>query len=565
MQTTSMTILILGGYGVFGARLCELLAPDTRLSLLVAGRSLPRASALCLALPPGAARQPLAFDRAGEVGTLLGRFQPDLLIDASGPFQSYGTAPYRLVEACLEHGINYMDFADGSDFVKGIASFDQRARQRGLYLLSGVSSFPVLTAAVVRRLARDMQRVTAIEGGIAPSPFAGFGRNVIRAIAAYAGQPVALVRGGRPALAHALTESRRYTISPPGRMPLGSRHFSLVDVPDLQVLPQLWPGLEQIWIGAGPVPENLHRLLNALAWLVKRRLLPSLTPCAPLLHHAVNLLRWGEHRGGMYVAVRGETESGMALARSWHMLAEGDDGPYIPCMALQAVVQRALAGHAPEPGARAATGDLELDDYERLFAPRAIHTGERESAAATAGGSLFQRLLGSAWDHLPKPVQALHQEQRTLHLAGQADVQRGSGWLARLIAGVVGFPAAGRAIPVQVTVQRHAEGESWTRNFAGRRFTSSLAQGQGRAQWLLTERFGPFTFAIALLVREARLQFVIRDWRIGRLPLPRSWAPRGDSVEYADGARFCFAIDIRHPLAGLIVNYTGWLTPENRP
>lgn len=569
MSTAPLTILVLGGYGVFGTRLCELLAPDARLSLLVAGRSLQRASAWCAALPPGAQRQPLAFDRDGDAGALLARYRPDLLIDASGPFQSYGAAPYRLVEACLEHGVNYLDFADGSDFVAGIAGYDVQARQRGLFMLSGVSSFPVLTAAVVRHLARDMGTVSAIEGGIAPSPFAGFGLNVIGAIAAYAGQPVALVRDGRPALAHALTESRRYTISPPGRMPLASRHFSLVDVPDLQMLPPLWPGLDRIWMGAGPVPEILHRMLNGLAWLVRLRLLPSLAPCTPLLHRAVNLLRWGEHRSGMVVEVHGTDRDGAAITRAWHMLAEGDDGPYIPCMALQAAVQRTLDGKPPAPGARAATGELELDDYARLFAPRAIHTGEREVTAATSAATLFQRLLGSAWAGLPAPVRALHQAQATLKLTGKAEVRRGTGWLARAIAGAVGFPAAGGDVPVSVTVQRHRQrdvpGETWTRTFAGRSFSSTLTLGVGRSVYLLCERFGPFTFDIALLASAGKLQFVIRDWRIGRLRLPRRWAPGGDSYEYADGERFCFAIEIRHPLAGLVVSYTGSLVPLPEP
>ena len=37
---------------------------------------------------------------------------------------------------------------------------------------------------------------TLIRGGIAPSPYAGVGENVIRAIAGYAGQPVELKRDG---------------------------------------------------------------------------------------------------------------------------------------------------------------------------------------------------------------------------------------------------------------------------------------------------------------------------------------------------------------------------------
>ena len=61
----------------------------------------------------------------------------------------------------------------------------------------------------------------------------------------------------------------------PGRLPLHPIRFSLVDVPDLQVLPKLWPGLRSVWMGAGPVPDILHRALSALANLALTRLQES--------------------------------------------------------------------------------------------------------------------------------------------------------------------------------------------------------------------------------------------------------------------------------------------------
>ena len=96
----------------------------------------------------------------------------------------------------MSRGIDYLDLADGSDFVKGIVRFDAQARKRGVFVLSGVSSFPMLPAAVTRRLSSGMARVDAISAGIAPSPFAGLGLNVIRSIASYCGKPIELLRGG---------------------------------------------------------------------------------------------------------------------------------------------------------------------------------------------------------------------------------------------------------------------------------------------------------------------------------------------------------------------------------
>ncbi len=87
---------------------------------------------------------------------------------------------------CLAREIDHLDLADGSDFVKGIAQFDGEARIRGVFALTGASSFPLLTAAVVRRLSKGMSRIDGVSAGIAPSPYAGLGLNVIRSIASCA-------------------------------------------------------------------------------------------------------------------------------------------------------------------------------------------------------------------------------------------------------------------------------------------------------------------------------------------------------------------------------------------
>ena len=556
-----MKILVLGAYGIFGARLCRLLADYPQLTLLAGGRNLPRAQALCKTLPGPAVCEPVRVDRDQLRAQDLLRMRVDIVIDASGPFQFYGKSPYGVVQACLEAGVNYLDFADGADFVEGISVFNAQAQQRGVFVLSGVSSFPVLTAAVVRMLSQDMQVVQSISGGIAPSPFAVVGKNVIRAIAGYAGQPVKLVRRGRADTAYALTESHSYTIAPPGRMPLRHTHFSLVEVPDLQVLPKLWPSANDVWMGAGPVPAVLHRMLNALAWLVRWRMVPTLSPLSLVYVHAINLLRWGEHRGGMFVEVRGLSADQRPLHHSWHLVAEGEDGPYIPCMALQAVVRKVLAEQAPAPGARSAANDVEVADYADLFAKRSIYTGVREHHPDGAKTGLFQQLLGCAFESLPVAVQATHHVKERLDLTGQATVQRGPGLLARCIAAVFGFPAAGKGIAVTVRKQRQGEAEVWQRSFGTQRFASTLSAGSGPSQWLLVEKFGPLRFQIALVVADGKLHWVVRGGSLWGINLPPFLVPGGESHEYESQGRFHFHVEIRHPLIGLIVNYQGWLEP----
>ena len=360
-------ILILGGYGVFGGRLAELLSDIPTIELLICGRDISRAEAFCRRYTGRAHALPLALDRADIAAGLL-THRPDLVVDASGPFQDYGSERYGVISACIAAGIDYLDFADAADFVFGVSAFDARARQAGVFVLSRVSSFPVLTAAVLREMAKTMD-IVSVEGGIAPSPYAGIGLNVMRAVVGYAGAPVKLRRGRATFHGVGLGESMRFTIAVPGRLPLRNLRFSLVDVPDLQVLPPEHPTLTDIWMGAGPVPESLHRMLNLLARSRAALTLPSLQPFSRLFYAVLNRMRFGEHRGGMFVRARGLAD-GRAAERSWHLLAEGDDGPYIPSMAIEAVVRKWLARDRPAAGARSGVRALELADYDALFQGR---------------------------------------------------------------------------------------------------------------------------------------------------------------------------------------------------
>jgi hypothetical protein len=550
-----MKILILGGYGVFGGRLAELLADCADLELLLAGRDRQRAEAWCAAYKGEARVHPLQLDRR-DIAAALAAHKPDLVLDASGPFQDYGADAYRVIEACIAAKADYLDFADGADFVFGVDRFDAAAKAAGVYILSGVSSFPALTAAVLREMAKTME-IRSVEGGIAPSPYAGIGLNVMRAVVGYAGSPVKLRRGGRDGQGTGLAESLRFTVAVPGRLPLRNIHFSLVDVPDLQVLPRAYPAIDDIWMGAGPVPEILHRILNLLAKARAALRLPSLEPLSPLFYWVLNRMKFGEHRGGMFLRVRG-TAGGQPVERSWHLLAEGDDGPYIPSMAIEAIVRKLRRGERPKPGARSSADALTLADFEALFAPRSIHTGFRTEEA---GAPFYRRILGPAFDTLPPRVRELHATEAPRQWRGQAEVRRGTNPLARLVAAIIGFPKAAAAVPVIVTFTPEAKGERWTRDFGGREFSSLQYEGTGRNAHLLVERFGPAAFAMALVVEGDRLMLVPRRWSLFGVPMPHRMMPSGPSFETGDNGKFRFDVDIRLPLAGLVVAYRGTLEP----
>jgi Domain of unknown function (DUF4166)/Saccharopine dehydrogenase NADP binding domain len=559
-----LKILIIGGYGTFGGRTIQLLKSEASLRLIVAGRSLSKAHSFCeLHADAKANLEPALFDRDNNVLAQLKLLGPDWVVDASGPFQNYGSNAYDVIKACIDRGIHYLDLADGSEFVEGVHAFDAQAKAANVFVLSGVSSFPVLTAAVVRRLEKDVPQIESIHAGIAPSPYAGVGLNVIRAIAGYAGQPTRLKRNGAFVNAYPFTESMLFTVAVPGYRPLRQIRFSLVDVPDLQALTQLWPNARHVWMGAGPLPALLHHMLILLAWCVRWRLLPSLLPLAPIISWVTNNIRWGEHRGGMFVQIEGRDSYGNACQSQWHLLAEGSDGPMIPSMAVQALILRALMGVFPERGARAAVRDLELSDYEPLFISRTLFTGLRR-LPDNGSTSIFERALGSSWNTLATAVKELHSSPNLAVYTGLCCVQGATGMLAKFIAMLIGFPRSGENLPIQFNIEKELTKngqmtERWTRKIGTQSFSSILSAGQGVWEHLLVERFGLAKFALAAVRKNEGLELMIRHWSLLRVPMPMWLAPRATAIETSRDGRFNFAISLSHPCIGLIVKYHGWL------
>ncbi|KAF5886209.1 DUF4166 domain-containing protein [Rhizobium sp. PEPV16] len=573
MSGDRFCLLIIGGYGTFGGRLARLLGDEPRLRLLVAGRSLEKADDFVADLRTpkdgaeglgsnnlGAMVQAVRFDRDGDLAEQLTRLRPHLVVDASGPFQTFGKDAYKVVEACIDLGIDYADIADSTGFVAGIGGLDAAAKAKGTFALSGLSSLPALSFAALDAMAPHFSRVDSVAAGIAPSAHVRIGLNVVRAIATYAGKKIIVRRDGRPAAGRGLIDSMRVTVAPPGVKPLRSRKFLLVDAPDLKLLPARFADLKSSFTGVGTEPQPLQHLLSLAARLVRLRLLPSLLPFSRLLQRASHAFAVGDHRGGMFVRVGGVDHSGKRLSCGWHLIAEGDDGPFIPIIGVDALVRRLLTGIRPKNGARPAAGELQLAEFEAAFRRFSITSGirmENEEAPLP----LYRQILGSAWERLPPALSALHAGGPRV-ASGRARIERGGGLLAWIVAGVIGFPKAGEDVPVTVRFAADGDKEIWTRDFGGKIFRSWQVEAKGRDRHLLAEVFGPFRVLMALVPDGEKLRLVVRGWRFLGIPLPMFLAPGGDTYEEERDGRFHFHVEIGGRLTGLVVRYTGWLVVE---
>lgn len=358
-------ILLIGASGVFGSRLAELAAREPGIALTLAGR---RGAALeALATRIGGEPAIMVLDRDTLKAVHLVNY--DLVIDAAGPFQASHT---RVIEAAIGARTDYLDLADGREFVSAIGRYDAEARSAGVAVISGASSIPALSHAVIDALVEKWQAIDRIRIGIFPGNRAPRGLSVVQAILSYVGRPVRVFLDGDWREVPGWGMTHREHIEG-----IGPRWASVCDTPEQDLLVERYRPRRSAEFFAGLELPLLHLGLAGLSQLVRWRLFASLRPWSvPLLWIARRLQMFGSDRGAMTVTVEGNDEAGLAARRRWVLTADGNRGPYVPVLAALAMIRRYRDGQRPESGARACSGMLALGDFAADFAALGFETAE---------------------------------------------------------------------------------------------------------------------------------------------------------------------------------------------
>jgi short subunit dehydrogenase-like uncharacterized protein len=351
-----LTVLVLGGYGFFGGRIATALTRDPRVRALIGGRDGRRAAAMALELGLPA-RHGVTLDAADpELGARLAELGVKVVVHTAGPFQGQD---YAVARAAIAAGSHYVDLADGRAFVAGIATLDASARGRGVSVISGASSVPALSSAVVERHRARFADLRAIRIGIASGARAP-GLATVRGIFGYLGKPFTRLENGAWVTTHGWLDLARHDFP----APLGRRLMGSCDVPDLEVFPQRYAGVRTVTFHAGFASAIGHLAVYAIAAAVRAGLLTSGAPFAAPLNRLARVLEpLISHRGGMFVTLEGTGVDGAPLTLTWSLIAARNHGPQIPCGAAIALVRKLAAGQGLPHGAQPCVGLLSVEEY----------------------------------------------------------------------------------------------------------------------------------------------------------------------------------------------------------
>jgi len=359
MTDSSRIINVLGGYGIFGGRVAEALAREPACRVRVAGRST-RIGANFAERIGAEFHQCDLGDRDALKRAIDGSF---LVIHSAGPFQG---ADYHVAELCLEAGAHYLDLADAREFVAGIGRLDGQARSRGLLAVSGVSSTPAITSALIASVAPDFAHIEEIQTALSPGNQNPRGAATIAAVLSYLGRKIRVWQDGRWVVRPGWGDVKRLQFP----APVGRRRVHNCEVPELELFPTVF--------GARTVRFSAGLELNLLNYLLSLCALPSRWFGFDFSRHArfflnasMMLFPFGTTNGALAIWLRGKDHASRQIERRIALVTDYD-GPATPSSAAIVLARKILHSGPPRTGAFPCVGLLTLEEILAHLHPLGI-------------------------------------------------------------------------------------------------------------------------------------------------------------------------------------------------
>ena len=341
-------VLILGGYGNFGKLIAYRLV-NFNIKIIIAGRNKKEAQRIANKMKVESA----VFDINKDLNTQLKILKPFIVINTCGPFQNLN---YSIGKICIENKVHYIDLADGRDYVTGISELDELAKKNEVLCVSGASTVPCLSSAVIEKYKDSFSEINSIVYGISPGQKTPRGLATVKAVLSYIGKPIKSLHENKIRYGWQNIYMQKYPI-------LGNRWMGNCDIPDLDLFPKKF-GIKSIKFSAGMENIILHFGIWILSWIKRFGFPVNFEKYASLFLKLSNLFNiFGTANGGMHIIIDGKDLLGKSLKKKWFIIALNGDGPQIPCMPSSLLAKKLIDGNLNITGAIPCLSLISLDEY----------------------------------------------------------------------------------------------------------------------------------------------------------------------------------------------------------
>ena len=354
-------IVIIGATGHFGGRICRRILGEPNTELVVTSRNLGKAESLSTELAQlnaDAIVSAAALDQTSpSFATDLAALQPDIVIHTAGPYQGQG---YDVAKACLACGSHYIDLADGRKFVERFDTLHEDACRKGVLLVSGASTLPGLSSAVVEHARGDFESIHSIETSIAPAHQTPRGVGTVAAVLSYCGAPFQVFENGEWITRHGWQDLKMQ------RYPeFGRRLSGACDVPDLGLFPKTINGVQTVTFHAALEATWEQITLWKMAWATRLGIVRNWERLVPTFQGLGDrLIKLGSTTGGMQMRIAGEGEDTRPKLLVWNLVAHQNHGPEIPCVPALILARKLAAGRLSTTGAYPCLGMITLPEFD---------------------------------------------------------------------------------------------------------------------------------------------------------------------------------------------------------
>jgi len=358
-------IVVIGGTGHFGGRICRRIVGEKHTELVLTSRSDAGAQSLVDELRKlrpdtvvSAARLDLS---SADLNADLMSLRPDIVVHTAGPFQGQD---YRVARACIEAGSHYIDLADGREFVQGFDSLHDEAKRRGVLLVSGASTLPCVSSSVIDHLRSSFESIRDIEISIAPAHQTPRGTGTIAAVLSYCGKPFDVLLNGHWVTLYGWQDmkTQRYDN-------LGFRLSAACDVPDLGLMADYVAGCRTVTFHASLEAKWEQLALWLMAWVTRIGIVKDWAGFVPSFQWVSSrLISLGSDTGGMQIKLTGIGNDQNLKTVTWSLIARQNHGPEIPCVPALILARKLVADQISMRGAFPCLGMFSLAEFDEEVA-----------------------------------------------------------------------------------------------------------------------------------------------------------------------------------------------------